>query len=198
VRLQVRGLARAGLQPVSFEVAAGDCLAVQGPSGSGKTLLLRALADLDPHQGEVAVDGAACSAVPAPEWRRQVAYVPAESGWWAERVGAHFRDWPAAAALLGALHLAAQADWPVARLSTGERQRLALIRALLLQPRVLLLDEPTAALDGETTAAVERLIAERLQAGTTAVGVTHDPAQSRRIARRCLFIENGHARLDAP
>lgn len=196
--LRVAGLERAGLQPVSFEVEAGDCLAVQGPSGSGKTLLLRALADLDPHQGEAAVDGASCNAMPAPEWRRRVAYVPAESGWWAERVGEHFRDWTAAAPWLDALYLAAQADWPVARLSTGERQRLALIRALLLQPRVLLLDEPTSALDGETTAAVERLVADRLRDGAAAVWVTHDPAQARRIAHRCLFIENGHTRLGAP
>jgi putative ABC transport system ATP-binding protein len=193
--LRVRGLRRPGLEPVSLDLAGGECVAVQGASGSGKTLLLRALADLDPNEGQARLDGEPREAVPAPCWRRCVAYLPAEAGWWAETVGAHFRDWRAAAALVERLGLpAACADWPVARLSTGERQRLALARALELGPRVLLLDEPTSGLDPASAAAVEALVAERLAGGAGVLWVTHDERQARRVARRRLLVEAGRVR----
>jgi phosphate-transporting ATPase len=188
----VDDLRRPGLGPVSFELAAGECVAVQGPSGAGKSLLLRALADLDPNHGEVHLDGKRRDQLPAPAWRSRVMYVPAESGWWSERVGDHFTDWAAAVPLIEKLRLpVAVHDWPVRQLSTGERHRLALVRALVRQPRVLLLDEPTSGLDGEATVAVERLIAERLQVGVSVLWVTHDVAQAQRVARRCLYLEQG-------
>ncbi|MBI4185388.1 MAG: ATP-binding cassette domain-containing protein [Proteobacteria bacterium] len=190
--LSVRGLRRAGLGPASFDLADGECVAVRGPSGAGKTLLLRALADLDPNQGEVRLDGVLREAVPAPRWRRLMAYVPAEAGWWAERVGEHFADFAAAEALIAALGLPpACRDWPIARLSTGERQRLALARALVLAPRVLLLDEPTSRLDPDAASAVERLLGERLAAGAGALWVSHDRAQAQRVSRRALRVEGG-------
>jgi phosphate-transporting ATPase len=197
--LSVRGLARPGLQPLAFDLAEGECLAVRGPSGAGKTLLLRALADLDPNEGELRLDDCAREAMPAPRWRRLVTYLPAEPGWWAETVGAHFADWPAAEPLVEALGLpSACRDWPVLRLSTGERQRLALVRALVQRPRVLLLDEPTAGLDEETRTAVEALIAARLSEGTAALWVTHDAEQARRLARRCLTVEDGRVTEGEP
>jgi len=190
--LQVRDLQRPGLSPVSFELSDGECIAVQGPSGSGKSLLLRAIADLDPNQGELRLNGEAREGMTGPAWRRQVIYVPAESGWWSDRVGEHFADWEQAIPLLQTLFLPAEArDWPVQRLSTGERQRMALARALVLRPRVLLLDEPTSGLDSEAAAAVEQLIGERLHDGAGVLWVTHDAAQARRIASRCLSVENG-------
>jgi phosphate-transporting ATPase len=197
--LSVRGLARPGLQPVAFDLAEGECLAVRGPSGAGKTLLLRALADLDPNEGAVSLDDCAREAMPAPRWRRLVTYLPAEPGWWAETVGAHFADWPAAEPMVEALGLpSACRDWPVLRLSTGERQRLALVRALVQRPRVLLLDEPTAGLDEEARTAVEMLIAARLAEGAAALWVTHDAEQARRLARRCLTVEGGRVTEAAP
>ena len=80
---------------------------------------------------------------------------------------------------------------PVSRLSTGERQRLALIRALLLGPEVLLLDEPTAALDPASTLAVEALIAECLESGVGVIWVSHDTDQASRMATRVLSIAGG-------
>jgi len=197
--LIVRKLHRAGLLPASFDLDAGECIAVQGPSGSGKTLLLRTLADLDPNWGEVSLDGKLREAMPAPRWRRQVVYVPSESGWWSERVGDHFSDWEETVMLIKALRLPPAArDWPVQRLSTGERQRLALVRALILRPKVLLLDEPTSGLDKEAARAVEQLIAERLDKGTGVLWATHDAVQAKRIASRCLFLEDGHVREGSP
>lgn len=193
--LIVRELARPGLAPVSFTLQPGECLAVQGPSGAGKTLLLRAVADLDPNRGQVILDDEARDKLPGPVWRRRVIYVPAESGWWSERVGEHFSDWKQAVPLLPMLRLSeAVRDWSVQRLSTGERQRLALLRALILEPRILLLDEPTSGLDSEASAAVERLLDSRLQAGLGILWVTHDHAQARRMARRGLFLESGRVR----
>ena len=191
--LSVHALRCRGLAPAAFDLAAGECVAVSGPSGAGKSLLLRALADLDPNEGDVRLDGVPRAAVPAPLWRRRVAYVPAESGWWADAVGAHFRDWSAALPLLGPLGLpAACRAWPVLRLSTGERQRLALARALALRPRVLLLDEPTSGLDPGARDAVERIVAGRLRdEGAGALWVTHDAAQAGRVASRRLVVEGG-------
>jgi len=193
----VKGLERTGIEVPDFALAAGEALAVAGPSGSGKSLFLRALADLDPSEGAVALAGADRNAMPAPRWRRQVTYVPAESGWWAERVRDHFDDWDAAAPSAARLGIPAEAgDWPISRLSTGERQRLALLRALLQGARVLLLDEPTSGLDVEATWAVEARLREFLADGGALVIVTHDPAQARRLAKRVLRFEKGVARED--
>src|SRR5712675_528466 len=81
--LQVRDLRTSILKPASFSLSAGEALAVRGPSGAGKTLLLRAVADLDPNEGLVTLDGLDRSTIAGPEWRRLVGYVPAEPGWWA-------------------------------------------------------------------------------------------------------------------
>ncbi len=195
--LTVNGLHRPGIEPVDLSVSRGKCVAISGPSGAGKSLLLRAIADLDPNQGEVRLNGTAREDIPAPEWRRQVVYVAAESGWWGGDVGAHFADRSAAADLLNELAFAPDAlTWPVTRLSTGERQRLALARALVLKPRALLLDEPTSGLDPEAAARVEGLLHRRLAQGAVVVLVTHDSEQAKRIAGQRLRMENGRLRPD--
>lgn len=182
----------------SFELQARECVVLQGPSGAGKTVLLRAIADLDPNTGTAALDGVERSAMSAPDWRRRVTYVAAEPGWWAETVEEHYGDWSRALSLVERLGLPARCGaWPVARLSTGERQRLALVRALLIEPRVLLLDEPTGALDPEAEAVVETILAERLASGTSILWVTHDRAQARRVSTRRLLIADGRI-VEAP
>ncbi len=195
----VRGLTRAGIDIPDFELAPGEALAVVGPSGSGKSLFLRALADLDPNEGELRLAGAVREAMPGPDWRRRVTYVPAESGWWAERVSEHFADWDAALPMVEGLGFPADAgDWPIARLSTGERQRLALARAFAQAPDILLLDEPTSGLDVAMTLAVEARLTDFLATGGAMTFVTHDPAQARRLAKRCLRFETGAAREESP
>jgi ABC-type multidrug transport system ATPase subunit len=189
---EVRAVSRLGIGPVDLVLAAGECVAVTGKSGAGKSVLLRMLADLDPHAGTALLDGQACEAMAAPQWRRRVTYVAAESGWWDKTVGAHFAPGTDFATLLPAVGIAADAaGWPVERLSTGERQRLALLRALRADTRVLLLDEPTSGLDGESVAQVEALLRARLAAGLSIVLVTHDPAQAARMAARHLVLAGG-------
>lgn len=193
--LRVEGLSVPGLDPVSFTAGEGECIAIAGPSGSGKTLLLRAIADLDPVQGDVLLDDASREGMPAPRWRSLVIYVPAVSGWWRATVSQHFHDWAEAAPLAGSLRLPADCGtWPISRLSTGEQQRLALVRALCRHPKVLLLDEPTSALDATDTEAVENLIEEFRNDGGAIVWVSHDAAQRHRVATRTLTIANGMLR----
>lgn len=192
VMLDVSGLTRQGLAPARFSLAAGECVAVQGPSGAGKTLLLRAIADLDPNHGQVCLAGRPRESMTGPQWRRHVGYLPAEPGWWADTVGEHFPDWGRARPLLETLGLPDEArHWQLTRPSTGERLRLALVRALIAEPQLLLLDEPTAALDAAAVATVEGIIAERVAAGLTVLWVTHDQGQARRVARRLLRVEAG-------
>jgi len=197
--LQVRDLRTSILKPASFSLSVGETLAVLGPSGAGKTLLLRAVADLDPNEGLVILDGQDRSFIAGPEWRRLVGYVPAEPGWWANTVGEHFGDWTAAFVFVRDLGFAEQTKaWPIARLSTGERLRLALARALTMRPKVLLLDEPTAALDVASVAAVESLIKTRMRTGLAVLWVTHDGEQAKRVAHRRLVVEAGQVREEAP
>jgi len=193
--LTVRNLSRPGLEPTSFELAAGECICLRGPSGAGKTLLLRALADLDPNDGEVLLDGTPRAQIPAPTWRRRVGYVPAEPGWWSERLDDHFQDWESQAGPARRLKIApGVAERRVSQLSTGERQRLALLRALEHRPDVLLLDEPTGPLDEESTAAVEAMLREKLSYGVALFWVTHDKRQAERVADRRFWIDRGRLR----
>lgn len=197
--LEVEGLRRPGvLDSGPFTLGSGNCLALRGASGAGKSLLLRALVDLDPNEGRVSLEGRERRSMPAGEWRRLLAYLPAESGWWASDVASHMHDPAAAKALLPAVNLPAEAlDWQVSRLSTGERQRLALVRALILEPQLLLLDEPTAALDPETEAAVETLFTDFVSAGKSLILVTHNAAQAGRLATRSLTIAKGRLLQEA-
>jgi phosphate-transporting ATPase len=190
--LKVHGLKRLHIS-VSFELGDGECIALQGPSGVGKSLLLRAIADLDPNEGTVKLDGVSRESMPAPVWRKRVTYVAAEPGWWADTVQEHFTDWDEATALVERMGLPSRCGpWPIRRLSTGEKQRLGLVRALLLHSRVLLLDEPTSALDSASTAVVEAIVAERVSSGTSVVWSTHDSAQAKRVGSRLFMMASGH------
>lgn len=147
------------------------------------------IADLDPNDGEVSLGGTARARLAAHLWRRRIPYVAAESGWWAQTVHDHFapEQLGAARALAERLGVgSAPFDGPVDRLSTGERQRLALVRALVLDPPALLLDEPTGPLDPVSVERVEAVLKERLASGAAIVLVSHDPAQGQRLGARRL------------
>ncbi|EHK66780.1 ABC transporter ATP-binding protein [Achromobacter arsenitoxydans] len=191
--LRLRGLYSERLAPVSLDLAAGECAAVVGASGSGKSLLLRQIADLDPGHGQAELAGRRRSAMRGFEWRRLVVYCQAEAGWWDDHVAAHYTDRAAALAIMSRLGLPdAKLDALVHELSTGERQRMGLVRALLQAPRVLLLDEPTAALDPAATALVEAELLRYLAAGAAILLVTHSPEQAARLARRSWRMAQGH------
>ncbi len=189
--LRVDRLETGLIGPLSFEVAEGECVALMGASGAGKSLLLRAIVDLDPNEGTVTLDSIDRGSVAASDWRKLVALVPAGSGWWGDRVGDHFPPHAAVADLLDAFALAGALDWEVARLSTGERQRLAIARALCRNPKALLLDEPTASLDEAATQRVEELVTRCCQSGLAVLMVTHDHRQGKRLARRILRMADG-------
>ena len=176
--------------PVELAIPGADCASLAGASGSGKTLLLRALADLDPHRGAVALNGRWAHQMPAAAWRRRVGMLPADNPWWFERVGQHFAD--PVPETLNALGFDRDVlAWKVTRLSSGERQRLALARLLAVGPQALLLDEASANLDPDNTLRVERLIEDyRRQRHAPVLWVSHDPEQRHRVASRHWLIDD--------
>jgi putative ABC transport system ATP-binding protein len=185
--------------PYSLWTGENQCVGLSGKSGVGKSQLLKAIVDLIPHTGEVYLDGIACSDMPAPLWRKQVALVPAESLWWYDTVERHFPDLQHPFLAGGWLEqLGFPKDvvtWQVSRLSTGERQRLALLRALVNEPRVLLLDEPTSGLDPIYTASYEEILSEyRQHKGCVFVWVTHDREQLLRVATQAYLVEKNGLR----
>jgi ABC-type iron transport system FetAB ATPase subunit len=183
VTLHLKRLSNELIQPFDLSIGPGEICCISGQSGSGKSRLLRAIADLEPHSGEVMLDGLEQQQLPAHLWRQRVRLVPAESQWWSERVGDHF---PAEfnGEGLETLGLPVEAqEWDVMRLSSGEKQRLGLLRALAFPLQVLLLDEPCANLDPETTLRVEAMLLDRIQTeGWPVLWVAHDAAQMQRVA----------------
>jgi putative ABC transport system ATP-binding protein len=200
------------LHTASLALHAGDRAAITGPSGSGKSVLLRALALLDPLDGgDVRWHGNPISRHAMPRYRRNVAYVRQRPAMLDGTVEDNLRypyslrvyrdvsfDRERAAALVRA---AGRSDDFLARraseLSGGEAQIAALVRVLQLEPEVLLLDEPTASLDPESSRAIESLVLAWFQAGdggTTqraAVWVSHDLAQAQRVSNRHLTMRAG-------
>jgi ABC-type iron transport system FetAB ATPase subunit len=196
--LSVKNLNSPLLHDCCLTVSSGEIVAIRGPSGSGKTVLLRAIADLDPNTGEVRLEGASRDSMSAPQWRRQIRFVPAEAAWWADRVGDHFRSAEKVAKRAAEIGLPPESlTWEVARLSTGEKQRLGLLRAVEDDPPVLLLDEPTAALDPEAEGMVEAHL-QRLQAkGGAMILVTHSSAQAARLSNRRYTMRDGRLSEEA-
>ncbi len=190
--LVVNGLTSKLLHDCHLVVEAGEAVTLQGASGSGKTVFLRAVADLDPNDGDIRLDDIPRTAMTGPEWRRKVRFVAAEAAWWLDRVGGHFRAPDASVPLACELGLPADCmGWEVARLSTGEKQRLGFLRAIEDTPPVLLLDEPTSALDEEAEHAVEGVIGRLRAEGAAIVLVTHNDAQARRLAGRHVRMAGG-------
>jgi ABC-type iron transport system FetAB ATPase subunit len=187
---EIDQIAFEGIAPVSMQLQAGECVGLSGDSGCGKSRLLRAIADMDTHQGRARLHGEAETDMPASDWRRQVALLPAESQWWLDTVGQHFDTATADLSQLGFDE--ATFDWEISRCSSGEKQRLSILRSLANRPRVLLLDEPTANLDPENAIRVEALIRDYVAANAACcIWVSHNQLQLQRIASRRLQIIDG-------
>lgn len=199
VAVDVQGVTRSFsgnivLDALDLTIHAGEFVALLGASGSGKTTLLRILAGLDaPDEGEAWVPEARTVVFQEPRlvqsktvWKNVVIGL---SGAAATRARAK--------AALTEVNLAHRADaWP-ATLSGGEAQRAALARALVREPKLLLLDEPFAALDALTRLKMQRLIGELCQAhGPATLLVTHDVEEAILLADRILVLKEGRIAFD--
>ncbi|MCB5163274.1 thiol reductant ABC exporter subunit CydD [Streptomyces bambusae] len=213
VAVRYPGRTADALAPVSLVLEPGECVALTGPSGAGKSTLLQVLLGFTPPTaGRVTVGGADLAGLAPEAWREQIAWVPqrpylfagtidenvrlARPGASEAEVAAALRDAGAeefvAGLPRGAQTLLGEGG---AGLSAGQRQRLALARAFLADRPVLLLDEPTAALDGETEAGIVEAV-RRLSAGRTVLLVVHRPALLA-VADRIVALEEGPARVAA-
>ncbi|MCU1246923.1 MAG: YbbL transporter ATP-binding protein [Acidobacteria bacterium] len=187
----------------TFEVTAGEMLAIVGPSGAGKTSLLRLLNRLDePTGGTVFVNGSDYRGIPARELRREVGMVTQRPFLFPGTVADNLRFGPAQRGrtltdgtvddLLARAGLEGYAPRNVAKLSGGEQQRVSVARTLANEPLVLLLDEPTSALDDRSKLEIETLIQSIVRdQHLTCIIITHDTAQAARLADRLLVLEAG-------
>ena len=201
------------LNAISFTIEAGEYVAVMGPSGSGKSTLLNLLGLLDrPDAGHYRLEGRDVTTLSADEQatvrRNRIGFVfqsfhlvPRLTA--AENIALPLMlaGMPASernTRVLRALKdfgLQTRADHRPEELSGGQRQRVAIARATIMQPAVLLADEPTGNLDRHTGQEVTALLEELNAGGTTLIVVTHDPSMGER-ARRRLMMEDGALRQD--
>ncbi len=208
-KLSIRNLSlnRGGatvLRNVSLEAPAGELLVVIGPSGSGKSSLLRCvnrLTDID--AGSIRLDGQSIYDLPVTELRRQVGMMfqktapfegsVADNIAFGARLQGETLSRDQVLKLMAQVSLDAQlADKAAADLSGGQEQRLAIARALALNPTLLLLDEPTSSLDPIATSRVEdSLMQLRRQTNLTMIWVSHSIEQARRIGNRVLLLDEG-------
>jgi len=191
---------------LNFEVFSGEKVAVLGASGSGKSLLLRTLAGLDQVQaGQIIFEGKSIDAWYLPKYRSQIIYLHQRPALWFGTVELNLQQVYHLkanrhlvynrAAILDYLQLLHKNDdflkRPVSAISGGESQIVAFLRALQLAPKVLLLDEPTASLDSETTRSLELLV-EAWQAQDPQrayLWTSHDPTQLQRITNRQISLQ---------
>lgn len=213
--LEIRGLCRSGkdgndrlLDDVSLEIRESERVAIAGPSGAGKTVLLRSMVLLDPiDRGEIRWRGFRLLHSQVPQFRREAMYLHQRPSLGEETVEAAMRqpfsfevyrgrrfDRGRILAWLAQLGRDEKFMEKESRdLSGGETQIAALVRALQLDPTLLLLDEPTAALDGATAATVEDLLNGWVSEspGRAMVWVGHDATQARRMTDRSVVLRDG-------
>jgi heme ABC exporter ATP-binding subunit CcmA len=215
--LEVRDLSKAygwryALRGVSFDLAEGEAVSLVGANGAGKTTLLRVLAGLArPSGGAVLLNGRDrwSSKTDPAAVRRRVGYVAHDTMLYEDlsaaanlHLYARLYDLPdgesRAADLLDRPGLAEQRRERVRAYSHGMRQRLALARALLHRPSLLLLDEPAAGLDADGASLLGALIAERVGEGCAVLLATHDLDRALAASRRVLVLAGGRLVADVP
>ena len=217
-KLEVRGLTleldgRKVLDGIDLTIGAGETLVLLGPSGAGKSMLLRTIVRLTPATGgQVLLDGRPVEELAPEELRRRANLVQQGPAMLEGTVGDNLRFGPELAGVAEdevssridrALEDACLDDGflerTAERLSGGERQRVAIARAHAMRPEVLLLDEPTAALDPRTTHVVEQAILRMKAAGMfTLVVVTHDLEQAKRLGDRTVLLRLGRVVAEGP
>jgi polar amino acid transport system ATP-binding protein len=204
---------------ISFEIAAGEIVAVMGPSGTGKSTILRAVAGLEPiASGTVEVGGLILSAGSVPggtrlrELHRQVGFVfqshhlfahktACENVWLAPvHVSGQPRDEAEARArvLLDELGVDHRADAYPHELSGGEAQRVAIARALAMEPPLLLMDEPTASLDADRRTELARTLRALASHGRALIVASHDAMFVRELTDRTITLDAGRIVRDGP
>lgn len=190
------------LKDVDVEVHAGEVLALIGPNGGGKSTLLLLMAGLvAPTAGTMLVDGRPAEAV-AIETSGTVGLITARPGFYPLLTGSENLAFfgglfgltasqvaEKAGPLAEELGITASLDLPVGGYSSGMQQKLALVRALLMAPKVLLLDEPTANLDPVSADALYRTMRDRADKGLAVVVVTHDLAAVELVCDRVVVVQ---------
>lgn len=187
------------LDEVGAQIPPGVCTAVVGRSGAGKSQLLRLLVRLaDPDTGQITFHGSSLRRYDVLDLRRRVQLVAQHPTVLTDSVVSEIRlgcpdlDPTGVSGLLERVGLPASfCERTTSGLSGGETQRVCLARALALQPEVLLLDEPTAALDADSASAIEHTVRELAQRGGVVVLVSHNTDQVRRVADRVIMLEGG-------
>ena len=202
--------ARVVVRDVSFEVQRSEIVALLGPNGAGKTTTLRMLAGLiAPSEGAIAIDRVNLTRDTGSFLRGRIGFLTEAPGLWDRlTVRENLRVYTGLYSLaapdraidrsLEALGLADRADTRAAELSKGMRQKVALARALLHEPPVLLLDEPTSGLDPEIRRSVHNLLAERRAAGCAILVSTHNLDEAERIADRVAVLQERLVAIDPP
>lgn len=196
------------IRGIDLAVATGETLTIIGPSGAGKSTFLRLLCRLnEPTEGSVYFDGADYRTIDPTALRTRIGLVPQSpalrEGTVRENVtiAPRLRDESVepgrVETLLSRVDLAGYADRPVADLSGGEAQRVAIARTLMIDPEVLLFDEPTASLDPDAQAEIEGLLTDLLTTSDrTVLLVTHDQGQVDRIADRVVRFVDGRIQAE--
>lgn len=191
------------IDDISLDVEHGDFISIVGPSGSGKSTLLKIIADLlPPDRGELRFRGKPYTDYPPTGLRQQIMMCFQTPYLFGETVVENLdfpfqvrHEKPDRAKMIRLLKDfqldESFLEKDVTTLSGGEKQRIALIRSLMFDPDILLLDEVTASLDVENTEIVEQAMRDRHEQGTTILMITHNPAQSRRNANRLIEITDG-------
>jgi ABC-2 type transport system ATP-binding protein len=209
-RLTRRFGQRPAVEDLAFEIRAGEVFVLLGPNGAGKTTTMRLLAGLiAPSAGTIAIDGVTIHGTAPPAVRSRIGLLTESPGLW-ERLPArtnllvyarlhHLREPDRVVArALDRFGLAARANDPPASFSKGMKQKLAIARALLHDPALVLLDEPTAGLDPEIARSVRELILELRAQGRAVLVSTHNLDEAERIADRVAVVRTRLLALDTP
>ncbi|MBK1694743.1 ABC transporter [Chromatium weissei] len=200
------------VQPLSFRLGSGELLGLIGPNGAGKSTLIKAIAQLLPYQGAMALRGAAIDTLTAPQRARQLAYLsqehsvqwpitvqdlvrlgrhPYRGSWWRGASQQNAANEAAIAKAMRVTDVWALRERRLTELSGGERARVRLARMLAVNAPLLLADEPVAALDPRHQLEVMALLRKQCQRGASVIVVLHDLTLASRFCDRLLLLHHG-------